>query len=243
MAIVNEDGIPILGEDDAEDTRLIDICLVSHENIPVTFAYDLAQMHGFTAAHLPDGVHLGMNLIHGTYVHAARQELMEVIRNRGTSWTLWLDTDMRFPKDTLVRLINHQQPVVGINYAKRRVPTDYVAIKKLGLEDGERSQRLATTDESEGLEEVEAMGFGACLIRGDVIMDLPELTEGPWFDIEWLPERGQWIGEDVSFFRLVREKLGYRLFVDHDLSKECAHIGQWEYRLEHVLPEEEQPKA
>lgn len=228
--IVNEENIPILGEDDMEDERLVDVVYVTHDMHPSTFGYDLTQMMMFTVAHMPAGVKLGLNMITGTYVHSARQEATELLRDRKSDWVLWLDSDMRFPRDTLVRLINHQQPVVGINYAKRQVPTEYVAIKKIPTE------RLATTEESTGLEEVEAVGFGALLLRGDVLEALPELSEGrPWFGMTWLPEIHGWMGEDVSFCTLVRE-LGYRILVDHDLSKQCAHTGSFEYRLDHVDP-------
>jgi len=47
------------------------------------------------------------------------------------------------------------------------------------------------------------------------------------------------VGEDVWFCRLVRAA-GWEIHVDHDLSRECTHIGQFEYRLNHVWAMEEE---
>lgn len=234
MPIVNQEGIPILtSPEQGHPPRLIDIALVSHDQCPVLFAYDLAQLMAFTAANLPDGVHLGLNLQPGTYVHSGRQTLLSELKDRGSHWVLWLDTDMRIPRDTLVRLISHNLPLVGINYAKRHVDSDYVAIKTVGWEPGEESQRLATLPDSTGLEEVDAIGFGAFLMRGDVIQSLPPLSERPWFEMTWLKDKQQWVGEDVAFCKLLRD-LGHRIFVDHDLSRECFHVGQFEYHVDQV---------
>ena len=236
---VNEEGLPILNTPAEGERRTLDVLVVSHDQAPVTFAYDLANMMAYTTLGLPEGIDLGLHLMKGTYVHSARQKLLGAMKENGSSYVLWLDSDMRFPRDTFIRLINHRVPMVGINYSTRGVPPSYVAIKKIGLEADEQSERLATTSQSTGLEEVEAVGFGACLIRGDVLASLPPVDERPWFEMTWRKDKLQWIGEDVAFCSLVRE-LGHRIFVDHDLSKECAHTGQWEYKLDHLedLPEE-----
>jgi hypothetical protein len=43
------------------------------------------------------------------------------------------------------------------------------------------------------------------------------------------------MGEDVWFFRLIRETTGFKLYVDQDLSQEVKHIGQMEYEPAHAL--------
>lgn len=234
MTVVNEAGVPILGEDNTEEPRFLDVCVVSHDMVHASFAHDLGQLMGLTAAHLPAGVSLRLNFVPGTLVNRARQQLMARMKEDGVTYTLWLDSDMRFPADTFLRLIEHRQPVVGINYSKRAVPPNYVAIKKLSEVRGVPSERLVTDEASTGLEEVDAIGFGGLLIRGDVIAALPPLDEAPWFDMPWSTEKLTWMGEDVHFCKLVREKLNTRILVDHDLSKECAHTGLFEFRLEHV---------
>lgn len=209
---------------------LFQVAVVSHDSVPFGFAYDLANLMSYTVATFP-GIPVGLQSATQTYLDAGRQELLELLVREGSTHILWLDADMRFPPDTFERLLAHDLPVVGINYAQRGLPSDFVAIKRVGY--GESAERLVTDEHSTGLEEVEAIGFGALMMRAEVFSNLPPLSEGAWFDTHWLPEYGQWEGEDVRFCRHLREQ-GYSIYVDHDLSKECRHIGSFEYRLEYA---------
>lgn len=213
----------------------ITIAVPSHDNVPFLFAYDLAALAMTTAANLPEGVQMGIQGVSGTYIHKARQELVDEVLKHEADYILFLDADMRFPPDALIRLFNHNVPIVGINYAKRGFPSEFVALKRVGI--GVEGERLRTTEDSTGLEDVEAVGGGCLLIRTDVLADLPDPIEQPWFQNEYLGN-GQWMGEDVYFCRLLREA-GHRIFVDHDLSKDCSHIGQYEYDFSAPLASEE----
>lgn len=216
--------------------RKLAIGVPSHDNNTFMFTYDLANLVAYTIAALPDDVSLTFIASPGTYVHTSRQEIADTAVAGGYDHLLWLDADMRFPPDLFVRLLLRRRDIVGINYAKRKIPTTFVAIKKIGW-DGSGSQRLVTNEKSEGLEEADAVGFGALLVNVGVLRTLPDPKKSPWFFFEWMPEIGQQVGEDVWFCRLVKQH-GHKIWVDHDLSKKCSHVGQWEYRLEHVQPEE-----
>jgi hypothetical protein len=201
----------------------IAIAIASHDTLPALFAYDLASLAAYTTAALPDEVEMGIVMVTGTYIHSARAELMETMIEDGATHMLWLDADMRFPRDTLVHLLQHNLPMVGANYSKRAFGEGFTALKKVGV----TGEQLRTTDESEGLEEVEGIGFGCVLIQAKALLGLPHPEEVPWFQNRYLGE-GLWMGEDIHFCELVR-KAGGRIFVDHDLSKAVAHIGQMEY--------------
>jgi len=203
----------------------ITVAVPSHDMVPFLFTYDLAQLMAFTAAAMPEGVDLGLNAVSGTYIHVARNDLMESVLQQNATHVLWIDSDMRFPRESLVHLLRRDKAVVGINYAKRGIPTDYVAIKTPNV-------KCVTNDESEGLEEVTAIGFGMVLIRLDALRDMPDPNEVPWFQNIHLGG-GDWMGEDVHFCELLRQS-GQTIYVDHDLSKHCKHIGQFEYELGHV---------
>ena len=205
----------------------IAVAIPSHDSIPYLFAYDLAGLCAFTSAVMPEGSEFGVLGVSGTYIHQARQELADAIVAQGLDYVLWLDSDMRFPKDALIRLLEHKLPMVGINYAARGVPSHFIAIKKAGI--GADSCRLETHDDSAGLEEVDALGFGCVLMHVAALKDMPDPKVTPWFQNQYLGD-GHWMGEDVFFCDLFR-KAGGRIFVDHDLSKCCAHIGQFEYTL------------
>lgn len=211
----------------------ISIAMPTHDMVPARFMYDLASLVMYSVAAMPEDVQFGINMVPGTYVHSARQQLLEQLLADGVTHILWLDTDMEFPRESLVRLLQHGEKIVGINYAQRGVPTDFVAIKRMALDENDKSERLVTDDDSTGLEEVDAIGFGMVLMRVDALRDLPSLDDTPWFWFDWLPGRRQ-MGEDVYFCKMLRE-LGQTIYVDHDLSKECGHIGQFTYRCQHAV--------
>lgn len=217
----------------------IAVCVPSHDTLPATFAYDLAQMMAFTAVNYVGPNEpieaLGLTFTMGTYIHRARQQLADIALDQGTDYILWIDSDMRFPKDALLRLLKHREDVVGINYSKRGIPPSFVAIKSI-----HPPEQCVTLPDSTGLEEVEAIGFGLVLMKTKVLRALhdPESEEGPWFWFDWEHERNAYVGEDVYFCRLLRDA-GFDLMVDHDLSKDCRHIGQLEYRVEHAADQVE----
>lgn len=220
----------------------IAVAVPSHEKVDALFAYDLAQMMSLTAGVLPEGVNLGMYFVTGTYIHKARTQLLQQVLEDGATHLLWLDSDMRFPRDTLIRLLQHQQPVVGINYSKRHIPAEFVAIKHIPdpNDPEDEGEKLQTTAEATGLEEVDALGFGAVLMETERLHELPDPQEEPWFFYEQLPN-GMTMGEDVYFcHHMLRNRLGLRIMVDHDLSWQCAHIGRFEFKCAHAETEEKE---
>jgi hypothetical protein len=214
------------------------VAVPAHDYCPTLFSMDLAVLMAEISSAATKGVGVSdcaIKEVTGTYVHRARQQLVDESLEQGADFILWLDSDMRFPRTLLWELMLHEVPMVGVNYSTRKVPCEFVALKQLGT-DGREPKRCVTLPESTGLERVEAVGFGAVLTRRDVFEGLhsPTGPKGPWFWFKWLPEVQQQMGEDVYFCELVREA-GFDIFVDHDLSKKIAHIGSFDYRLDHAL--------
>ena len=206
----------------------IGILIPSHENVPAMFAYNLAQLTAFTAGVMPEDTELGVTMVTGTYTHTARVQLMEHALADGLDYALWLDSDMTFPRESLALLMQHKLPMVGINYSTREIGGHPVAVETV------RPGKFLNTDSSStGLAEVEGMGFGMVLMRMADFTGLKDVPQ-PWFAQKWLTEERQFMGEDIVFCEMVREKLGHRLFVDQDLSQGCGHIGQFEFGLHHL---------
>jgi hypothetical protein len=100
---------------------------------------------------------------------------------------------MRFPKDALVRLLAHDEDIVCANYAKRRFPTEPIAVRKNQPgDDAEHVDRVYTEPDSTGLVEVDYCGMGVMLVKADVYKKM----EFPWFAIPWVPAAEDYIGED-----------------------------------------------
>jgi len=195
------------------------------------FTYDLAAMlvHSTGVLVLPQLVDFGLYMLKSTYIHTARESLAEQVLDAGFDFILWLDSDMRFPKDLMERLLQHDKPIVGTNYCSRGMPYRFIAIEKLENDHPGEGRQLATTEESTGLAEVDAIGFGALLMRTSVLVSM--LEDRPWFFFEYT-DYGH-TGEDVFFCQKAR-KHDWRIYVDQDLSKEIAHIGQFEYEVGQV---------
>ena len=211
------------------------ILVPTHPKVDALFAYDLAQMMAFTASVMPEHCSIGLHMNIGTYIHKSRTELLQDALEQGATHLLWLDSDMRFPQDTAIRLLQRQLPFVEINYSMRVMPPDFVGIKRIPRgDDPTDGERLKTTDETEGLEECDALGFGCFMMEAATLAKLPDPDYTPWFWFE-KTKFGQEIGEDVYFcLNMIQEHLGERIFCDHDLSKECGHLGQLEYKFYHA---------
>lgn len=204
------------------------VCVPVHSMVDYGFAYDLAQLMAHTAATFAvRGGAIGLVFSEGTYIADNRERIAKGALDAGVTHILWIDADMRFPKDAFFRLLRHDEEMVGINYCTRGVPPVSVAIKATGMElEGTEPSRVVP---AAGLEEVDALGLGLCLVRSSAF----EKVERPWFNNRFAAEHNHWIGEDVDFCRRLREA-GGRVMLDHDLSRECAHAGRFEYHVEHI---------
>lgn len=199
----------------------------SHDKVDAWFAYDLAELAAFSCANLlASGLTLefGTTCVVGTYIESARQDLLETAIKENVSHLLWVDADMRFPKDGLLRLMAHNKEIVGTNYSKRGIPPEYTAIKKIGMP----STKLETVHDSTGLEKVEALGFGFVLFDLRLMREKIAAWPKPWFANVWREDVQKLVGEDVYFCERARED-GVKIFVDHDLSKEITHLGVREF--------------
>ncbi len=134
---------------------------------------------------------------------------------------LWLDSDMKFPADVVARLLNHNKPVVAANYPRKNMearPTAY-------LDSEDYVGPVWTGDKAEGLQQVTYCGMGVMLCD----MRVFDALNLPFFAMEpQPPDFVKTVGEDVYFCKKLGDA-GIEIFIDHDLSKQVAHIGEFEY--------------
>lgn len=189
------------------------------------FAYDLACMMAATAL-VRDDVELKLHFLRGTILPKQRDELVFMALEADYTHMLFLDSDMRFPRNTLLHLLARDGYVVGANYTTRRYPVRPVTFAN----DEDASQRVYTEEGAEGVQEVASVGLGCVLIDLDVFRALPR----PWFLTPFDEATRKYIGEDVYFSRRVRSTLGLPILIDHGLSEQISHVGEWEYRHSHA---------
>jgi hypothetical protein len=161
----------------------------------------------------------------GTLIFDQRERLAEQAIKDGADAILWVDSDMRFPKDALQILLSRKLPIVGVNATTRRFPCLPTA---LDLDPETNDLVKVTSKDKTGLEQVMGVGFGMVLIRKEVF----EKTQKPWFWFE-RTDKGGTIGEDIYFCAKAFDA-GFQTVVDHDLSKHIRHVGTYEYGWDDV---------
>lgn len=175
---------------------MVIICTPTRDLIHAGTAFDLVNL----IKSRPDTF---FAISQGTYLAKQRTELVEQSINAGASHILFIDSDMRFPEDTLERLLEHDLDIVGVNYRHRQSDKWVTGI---------------SSDMKFGLQEVKRLGFGVTLIKTSVFEKLPI----PYFNTEY--DGDEFIGEDVNFC-INAIDAGFKIFVDHDLSQEVKHLG------------------
>lgn len=206
------------------------ICLPWTNSVDARFARCLAEMYGSLGAKLIEPGFGDVNIfdVNGTYVDKSREELTRAAIKWGATHLLWLDSDMVFPDWAPFHLLKRNVDIVACNYARRRAPHSPVTFKKLGDNTkGGENVLCYTTDDSTGMEEVDACGFGVVLMRSNIF----EKILPPAFETCFDRDTQAWVGEDVKFCLNARRQ-GYQVWIDHDLSKYIGHMGVYEFRNE-----------
>lgn len=181
---------------------------------------------GLIAYSMKEAPGLGVSCVtYGTSILPwSRQLLVYRARKLGASHMLWLDSDMVFPSDTLIRFVRHQKDIVAANCMVRRAPFRCTA--QVG------GKELITSPESSGLEKADRLGLACALVSMEVFERVPE----PWFELQWLPEEHLFRGEDYGFCLKVLEA-GFEMYIDHDLSKQVEHLALFGLNPTHRTPE------
>lgn len=151
----------------------------------------------------------------------SRQECLEDALLQNCTHALFVDTDQSFPHDTVHQLLRWKKPVVAANIALKSIPSYPTARVRGATPFG---VPVDSHWPKRGIEQVWRVGAGLVLIEMAVVKDLPK----PWFEVRYDAQTQQYIGEDWHFFGLL-EKAGIPLYIDHDLSRQVGHIGDFTY--------------
>lgn len=150
-----------------------------------------------------------------------RQEILDECLNEGFTHLLFLDDDMVFPPNLLRRLVGHKKRCIGVN-SLRKDPKQLIYTAK--YEGGE----YVKSKGRKGIDEIARIGLAMFLLDLEAVRNIPR----PHFEVRWNPEIGSYTGEDYFFMQKLRDA-GEKIYVDHELSNECGHVGQfiYSYRL------------
>lgn len=198
------------------------IVVPCHGSPTTGFAWSLARAMSHFAALPYDGEKtIDVTFVKSSLLPEGRARLVARGYDMEATHLMWFDSDMKFPADTITRLLNHNLAVVGANYPRKNMearPTAY-------LDSPDYVGPVWSGETATGTQEVSVIGLGCALVDMRVFDQL----DLPFFAIEpQPPDNVKHIGEDVFFCRKLA-KAGIPVHIDHDLSKQVAHIGEFEY--------------
>ena len=189
---------------------MILISCPSHDTVMADFCLSLVNLSVYSAL---CNVKLRIQSPRSSILPQSRNlAVRELMSNKEYTHLFFLDSDMAFPADALVRLLRHDKELVAATYARRK-PSNGDSV----VSAPEELYDKAHTD----LIEVPRLPTGCMLIRRDVIERLPM----PVFEFGWNPEGdGFEVGEDMVFCDKVRA-LGVQPYLDPAVSRQLIHLG------------------
>lgn len=159
-----------------------------------------------------EGIQIAVINQHSSIIEIGRCEICETAINYGADYLLFLDSDMTFPSDLLIKLIAHKKDIVGCDAMRRRPP--FTSVIK-GLD----NKVLDHEKQKEGLIEVKGISTACLLINLNVFKKITR----PYFCVEYSGNK-TFLGEDFYFSNKVRNA-SYKIYCDMGLSKKIGHIG------------------
>ena len=199
----------------------IAILIPARGQMEVATAFDLVAMCAYTIKTTKHDIDLFTSA--GTLIFDQRNNLVKTALEVKADYLLFVDADMRFPKDTLLKLMAHDKDIIGVNATTRSEPVKPTAKNIHINEDGSVDWMPIYSNAMSGIEKADGIGCGVMLIKRKVI----EGMEEPYFYFEQLPGN-KLLGEDI-YFCVKAKDAGFETWVDHDLSKQIKHIGQYVY--------------
>lgn len=198
-----------------KDMSIVIVVPCKDYECPIKFTKCLANMIAYSWMHGLKVYQMGCT--ERMVIHWARNDLARTCKDKVNEYTgekfthiLWLDDDHVFNPDMLVYLARHgdKDMVSALYYGRagRHLPVAYVKD-----ETDDKYKHFPLIEVPEKLCEVDAVGFGALLMRRDLL----DRLEDPWFAFNSA-------GEDIYFCVHAKEQ-GAKVFLDG--SYMLGHIG------------------
>jgi hypothetical protein len=197
----------------------------------VATAFDLVAMCAYTIKTTRHDIDLFTSA--GTLIFDQRNSLVKTALEIKADYLLFVDADMRFPKDTLKILMAHDKDIIGVNATTRSEPVKPTAKNFIVNQDQSVDWLPIYSNAMSGISKADGIGCGVMLVKTKVFKAMEE----PYFYFEQLGNN-KILGEDIYFCIKAKDE-GFDTWVDHDLSKGIRHIGQYVYGWDNIeIPKE-----
>ena len=155
----------------------------------------------------------------GSLIYTSRNNLATMAVQKKVDYVLWLDSDMIFPSDVLVKLLEDREKgdiITGIYY-RRVQPFKPVLFSKLDFDDNGCVWEGYDNYPEDEIFEIEGCGFGCVLTPTHIFLEMMAK-----FGDMFAPIGG--VGEDLSFCWRARQ-LGYKVVADPKI--QLGHVGHY----------------
>ena len=188
------------------------IAIPCMDQVPAPFAQSLAMIQK-----TEDNVACAFQMV--SLIYTSRNNLSLQAMKTEFDYMLWLDSDMVFQQDLLIRMKQTMDEkgldfLTGL-YFRRVPPFTPVLFDQLDIAEDGSCTWTDWKDVPEGLFKIGGCGFGCVLIKTDVLFDV-QAKFGELFN----PIAN--MGEDLSFCWRARQ-CGYDIWCDPSLV--CGHVG------------------
>lgn len=156
----------------------------------------------------------------GTLIANQRHELVRSAIDWGATHVMFIDSDIEFDADHVLKLLEFDEDIVGAAYSKRVAPFITTAWTEIDNWDS-WVDPLKQTDSHI---KIAAMGLGFCLIKISVF----DKIDLPWFQLGFT--NGQYTGEDIEFFRKCNDA-GIDIWLDVQTTCELGHLGTKSFKV------------
>ena len=186
----------------------------SGDLIHADFAMCLVNL---TLTSVYNGIQVAIINQKSSVIEMGRAKLVDSAKDINADYLLFLDSDMMFPPNLLVELLNQQKSenkkVICCDAVRRRAPFTQVVkdMKGKPIDYNANPQRLI---------EVKAGTSAVQLID----MSVFDLVKRPYFLVTWNNEEQEYLGEDFYFTQRLK-KHGIPMYCDTFLSRQIVHIG------------------
>jgi len=194
----------------------IGICVPARDNVHAGFAKCLANL---TANLAKANINYELLINLGSVIPQQRNTLVDNAKAVRCTHIMWIDSDMHFPSNTVVSLLNHNKSIVAATYSTRIKPQRSVAF----TDPFNLNKRL---EAKTGLHQVWAVGMGCMLVDISVY----DMLGKPWYNYIYNNDTKDLSGEDIFFCKNANDA-GYEIYIDADLSNDVAHYGTKAYLI------------
>jgi hypothetical protein len=166
--------------------------------------------------------------IKGSILPTSRLNGLKAAKSLEATHLLYVDSDHTFPPDMLHKLLRWKKDCMTVNCTTKSIPSTTTA--RSFNPDNAQGNIVYSDENMKGtISRVWRIGTGVMLLSAKAYNQIPHNA----FSMPYMPDADVYQGEDWSLCEALNTA-GVPIYVDHGLSREVGHIGNFTYTHEFV---------